>query len=72
VTDDVTPEMVHPVIEAWTKSDGDLPTIYKALIRVVYAHTGNAQEIPQSGSLVPSEREGRRRQLAANAGRDAV
>ena len=40
VTDDVTPEMVQPFIEAWTKSDGDLPTIHKALIRVVYAHTG--------------------------------
>ena len=40
VTDDVTPEMVQPVIDAWTKSDGDLPTVYKALIRVVYEHTG--------------------------------
>ena len=40
VTDDVSPEMVQPVLDAWTKSGGHLPTIYKALIKVVYAHTG--------------------------------
>ena len=40
VCDDVTDEMVQPLIDAWKATDGDLPTIYKALIHVVYAHTG--------------------------------
>ena len=40
VSDDVTTEMVAPVISAWRESDGHLPSVYKALIRVVYAHTG--------------------------------
>ena len=40
VSDDVTPEMVAPVIKAWQETDGHLPAVYKALIRVVYAHTG--------------------------------
>jgi uncharacterized protein (DUF1800 family) len=40
VSDDVTPEMVAPVISAWNETDGHLPAIYKALIRVVYEHTG--------------------------------
>jgi len=40
VTDDVTPEMVAPVIKAWRETDGHLPAVYKALIRVVYDHTG--------------------------------
>lgn len=40
VTDDVTPEMVQPLIDAWTATDGHLPAVYKALVRVVYEHTG--------------------------------
>lgn len=40
VSDDVTPEMVAPVISAWQETNGYLPAVYKALIRVVYAHTG--------------------------------
>jgi len=44
VTDDVTPEMVQPVIDAWRATDGHLPAIYKALIRVVYAHTGSQRK----------------------------
>ncbi|NBR03183.1 MAG: DUF1800 family protein [Alphaproteobacteria bacterium] len=40
VSDDVTPEMVAPVIKAWQETDGHLPAVYKALIRVVYDHTG--------------------------------
>lgn len=40
VSDDVTPEMVAPLVKAWQDTDGHLPAIYKALIRVVYAHTG--------------------------------
>ena len=40
VTDDVTPDMVAPVIRAWRETGGHLPAVYKALIRVVYDHTG--------------------------------
>ncbi|MEC8672229.1 MAG: DUF1800 family protein [Pseudomonadota bacterium] len=40
VTDEVTPDMVQPVIDAWRKTDGHLPAVYKALIKVVYDHTG--------------------------------
>ena len=40
VSDDVTSEMVAPVIKAWQETDGHLPAVYKALIRVVYEHTG--------------------------------
>jgi len=40
VADEVTPEMVRPVIDAWRETGGHLPAVYKALIRVVFAHTG--------------------------------
>ena len=40
VSDDATPEMVAPVISAWNETGGYLPAIYRALIRVVYEHTG--------------------------------
>lgn len=41
VTDDVTPEMLQPVVAAWRETNGHLPAVYKALIRVVYDHTGS-------------------------------
>lgn len=41
VADEVTREMVQPVIDAWQETDGHLPAVYKALIRVVYEHTGS-------------------------------
>ena len=44
VADDVTPEMVQPVIDAWRETDGHLPAVYRALIRVVYEHTGNRKK----------------------------
>ena len=31
VTDEVTPDMVQPVIDAWRETDGHLPAVYKAL-----------------------------------------
>ena len=40
VTDEPTDEMTAPLIKAWEETDGDLRAVYKALIRVVYDHTG--------------------------------
>ena len=33
--------MIAPIISAWEKSDGNLPTIHKALLQVVYDHADN-------------------------------
>jgi len=41
VTDDPSDEMIAPLIKAWDETDGDLPSVYKALIKVVYDHTGS-------------------------------
>ena len=40
VTDDPTEEMIAPLVKAWEDTDGDLPSVYKALVQVVYDHTG--------------------------------
>ena len=36
LTDNPTQQMMAPIISAWEKSDGNLPTIHKALLQVVY------------------------------------
>jgi len=41
VADEPTDAMVAPLVDAWEKTDGDLPSVYKALIKVVYDHTGS-------------------------------
>ena len=41
LTDNPTEEMIAPIISAWEKSDGNLPTIHKALLQVVYDHADN-------------------------------
>jgi uncharacterized protein (DUF1800 family) len=41
LTDNPTEEMITPIISAWEKSDGNLPTIHKALLQVVYDHADN-------------------------------
>ena len=41
LTDNPTEEMIAPIISAWEKSDGNLPTIHKALLKVVYDHADN-------------------------------
>ncbi len=38
LTDNPTEEMIAPIIAAWEKSGGNLPTIHKALLKVVYDH----------------------------------
>lgn len=40
VTDEPTEEMIAPLIKAWEETDGDLPSVHKALVQVVYDHTG--------------------------------
>ena len=40
VCDEPTDAMVQPLIDAWHETKGDLPTVYKALIKVVYDNTG--------------------------------
>ena len=40
VCDEPTDAMVQPLIDAWQETKGDLPTVYKALIKVVYDNTG--------------------------------
>ena len=36
LTDKPTEQMMAPIISAWEKSDGNLPTIHKALLKVIY------------------------------------
>ena len=44
VCDEPTEEMTAPMIKAWEETDGDLPSVYKALIKVVYEHTGREKK----------------------------
>jgi len=39
ITDYPTDAMTAPIVKAWEESDGDLPTIHKALVDVVYEYT---------------------------------
>jgi len=38
ICDEPTEEMMAPIIKAWEESDGHLPAIHKALVKVVYDH----------------------------------
>ena len=38
ITDNPTPEMIAPVIKAWEKSDGLLPEVHKAAIKVAFEY----------------------------------
>jgi uncharacterized protein (DUF1800 family) len=38
ITDDPTPEMIAPVIKVWEQSDGYLPEIHKAAIKVAFEY----------------------------------
>ena len=40
ICDHPTDEMMKPIIKAWNDSNGDLPTIHKALLKVAYEYTG--------------------------------
>ena len=44
VCDEPTPEMMAPIITAFEETNGDLPSIHKALIAVVYAHAGTERK----------------------------
>ena len=44
ICDEPTQEMMNPIIKAWEETDGDLPAIHKALIRVVYEHHESEQK----------------------------
>ena len=58
--------MIAPLIKAWEETDGDLPAVYKALIRVVYDHTGTHKKFlnPETWLLQCADIRGK---LAANA-----
>ena len=38
ICDEPTEEMMAPIIKAWEETDGHLPAIHKALVKVVYDH----------------------------------
>ena len=44
ICDEPTEEMTAPMIKAWEETNGDPPSVYKALIRVVYEHTGREKK----------------------------
>ena len=44
VCDEPTEEMVNPLEEAWIKTNGNLPAVYKELIKVVYQETGRQKK----------------------------
>jgi len=45
ITDNPTKEMVQPIIKTWEKTDGDLPSIHKTLLEVVYEHCKNTSKL---------------------------
>ena len=44
ITDRPTEEMIAPIIAAWEKSGGHLPTIHKALLQVVYEYADKEEK----------------------------
>jgi uncharacterized protein (DUF1800 family) len=44
ITDIPSEEMIAPIISAWEKSGGNLPTIHKALLKVVYDHADKEEK----------------------------
>ena len=47
ITDNPTDEMIQPIITAWTKSNGSLPFIHKAVIQVTYEYSGKEKKFSQ-------------------------
>ena len=47
VTENPTDEMIQPIITAWTKSNGSLPFIHKAVIKVTYEYSGKEKKFSQ-------------------------
>ena len=44
LTDNPKEEMILPIITAWDKSNGNLPEIHKALLKVVYDHSDKEEK----------------------------
>ncbi len=38
ITDEPTPQMIAPVVKAWEQSDGFLPEVHKAAIKVAFEY----------------------------------
>lgn len=45
VCDHPSPEIIQPVLDAWTKSNGDLPTVHKAVVAVAYEHADQFEKM---------------------------
>ncbi len=53
ITDNPTKEMIKPIVTAWEKSDGFLPEVHKAAIKVVFEHQSkhNKFQLPENWFL---------------------
>ena len=52
VTENPTDEMIKPIITAWTKSNGSLPEVHKAVIQVIYEYSGKEKKLSQAETWV--------------------
>ncbi len=44
ITDNPTEDMITPIVDAWEKSDGNLPIIHKALLKVIFDHSDKEEK----------------------------
>ena len=44
ITDNPTEDMIAPIVDAWEKSDGNLPIIHKALLKVIFDHSDKEEK----------------------------
>ena len=53
LTDNPTKKMIDPIVKAWTESDGYLPAIHKATLKVVYENQNNHKkfQLPENWFL---------------------
>ena len=47
ITDNPTEDMIHPIIQAWEKSDGFLPEIHKAVVKTALDHINTTSKFQQ-------------------------
>lgn len=52
ITDNPTEKMIRPIINAWNKSNGALPAIHKAVVKLTYEYSGIEKKFSQTETWV--------------------
>ena len=47
ITDNPTEDMINPIIQAWEKSDGFLPEIHKAVVKIAFKYASKTRKFQQ-------------------------